>query len=92
MTLRQRAEIALSSGEEYPYDAPDSYMDPVDEYPPPAQDWAHAAARGVIADLEDRAEIKYGFGNVREHTRVDIVQSLAEIIRVAYTQEKINAQ
>lgn len=49
--------------------------------PPPPTDWAHAAARGVLADLLDRKGIKHGFTDVEEDTRVEIVQSLAEIIR-----------
>lgn len=69
---------SLKRGDQYPYDAPDEY-----ETPPPAKDWAHRAARGVIADLCDRRDIKHSFGGVDEDVRVDLVETLADIIRGA---------
>lgn len=62
-----------TKGNLYPYDG-DKKQKP---------DWAHKAARGVIADLCDRRGIKWGFNDVDEDVRVEIVESLAEIIRVA---------
>lgn len=75
------ANHALERGAQYPYDAPDSWSS--DTPPPPAKDWAHAAARGVLADLTDRRSIKNGFRDIDEDVRLEIVESLAEIIRIA---------
>ncbi|MEZ0212500.1 MAG: hypothetical protein ACAH27_06050 [Xanthobacteraceae bacterium] len=73
----------LKKGENYPYDNPDERD--VDESTPPLPpvDWAHAAARGVVANLKDRRAIKWGFENVDEETRAEIITSLAAIIRLA---------
>lgn len=79
------AEISLKHGNEFPYDAPDDWgsgdWEARDRLPP--KDWAHAAARGVIADLSDRHTIKRGFEGVDEWVRVEIVEALASIIRLA---------
>ena len=77
---------ALQFGNEYPYDAPDRWLAYEGETTLPAphsKDWAHRAARGIIADLKDRRGIKHGFENVDEETRSEIVSSLAAIIRRA---------
>lgn len=74
----------LEHGRDYPYDAPDTWRrQNLDQPPPPAKDWAHAAARGVIADLCDRRDIKRGFEGVDGATRKEIVRTLAAIIRLA---------
>jgi hypothetical protein len=72
----------------YPYDAPDEWWNSIGGAPPKATDWAHVAARGVIADLEDRHTIKRGFENIDEETRIEIVGALAEIIRLAERQRE----
>lgn len=79
------AQHTLDRGAKYPYDAPDSWWegDGDERVAPPAVDWAHAAARGVLADLNDRKGIKQGFYEIDEKIRVEIVSSLAEIIRRA---------
>jgi hypothetical protein len=81
--MSTNAERCLKHGAEYPYDASDEWRESEDENPPAAADWAHAAARGVIADLSDRGAIDNALGHIDEETRVEIVQSLAAIIRVA---------
>jgi len=79
------AKNDIDHGAQFPFDAPDSWWDGDGLNPPAATDWAHAAARGVIANLQDRG----GIGNelerskVDEETRVEVVNSLAEIIRAA---------
>lgn len=74
----------LAHGAKYPYDAPDSWWQQDGEpVPPPATDWAHKAARGVLADLGDRHTIKRGFENIPEDIRAEIVDTLAAIIRHA---------
>lgn len=79
------AQHSLDIGAKYPYDAPDNWRndDPRGVSPPPATDWAHAAARGVVADLTDRGGIKYGFRDVDQEVRAELVASLAAIIRTA---------
>ena len=77
------AQRTLGHGAKFPYDAPDAWWDSTGDNPPAAEDWAHAAARGVISDLTGRSGIKHGFANIDEDIRVEIVASLAEIIRVA---------
>ncbi len=72
------AEIALNIGDKYPYE-----LHPGDNPEPP--DWAHRAARGVIADLDDRSGIKHELRRVRVDDRKDIVASLAQIIRLAHS-------
>lgn len=73
----------LRYGNEFPYDASDSWWAADGRAPPAPKDWAHSAARGVIADLQDRRGIKWGFDNIDEETRVEIVETLAQIIRAA---------
>lgn len=69
----------------WPFDAPDDWWASTKEGDAPAsKDWAHYAARGIIADLGDRHTIKWGFENVDELVRMEIVASLAEIIRTAH--------
>lgn len=75
----------VKRGNEYPYDAPDSWWGSDGIEPPPPADWAHSAARGVIYDLQDRGGIKHGFANIDEDIRAEIVISLAAIIRAALT-------
>ena len=66
----------LDHGRMFPYDNPIGL----------AVDWAHTAARGVMANLQDRRGIKQGFSDIDEDIRIEIVQSLAEVIRLAYAQ------
>lgn len=86
MTPREIAQATLKAGAENPYDAPDDFYD-AEDTAPPAKDWAHAAARGVMHDLGDRRGIKRHTENVAEDVRAELVQSLAEIIRAASDQE-----
>jgi hypothetical protein len=69
---RTDAERACDKGAEYPYDGHR-----------PEQDWAHKAARGVLYDLSDRGGIKHVLRDVEYDVRIDIVDSLAAIIREA---------
>lgn len=80
----------LDHGATFPFDAPDSWWeDGYSHLPPPAAaDWAIAAARGVIANLQDRRSIKHGFDEIDEDVRSELVASLAAIIRRA---KEINA-
>jgi len=73
---------ALEMGDKYPYDGTDDFWNGKEDATPPA-DWAHRAARGVIADLTDRRKIKNGFDGIDEDVRIEIVATLATIIRAA---------
>lgn len=74
---------SLRRGDRFPYDASDRWRNGDTENPPPPTDWAHRAARGVIADLTDRGGIKWGFEDIDEDVRAEIVATLATIIRAA---------
>lgn len=50
---------------------------------PPPKDWAHLAALAVIADLSDRKGIKNALDSVEPDIKMEIVDSIAEIIRAA---------
>lgn len=83
--MNRRTIQTLSRGNAFPYDAKDEWWGTNPTPPtPPVVDWAHSAARGVIADLTDRGGIKYAFNDIDEDIRIEIVQSLAEIIRLAH--------
>lgn len=73
------SDIYLKSGNEFPYDRPDREDEPVR----PLTDWAHAAARGVLSNLTDRRGIKWSLQEIDEEVRIEIVDSLADIIRLA---------
>jgi hypothetical protein len=77
----------LQQGERYPYDATDEFRedDMPGANPPPAEDWAHAAARGVVVDLKVLRGIKHVFDNVDEEVRREIVASIRRIILLAHT-------
>ncbi len=80
------AKHSLRMGARFPYDAPDAWWNSRGDNPPPAIDKAHAAARGILEDLCDRRGIKRGFEGIDEETRIEIVASLAEIIRAAMSE------
>jgi len=81
----QLARMSLHAGNEYPYDASDEWRElySSSRQAPPPHDWAHAAARGIVYDLQDRRSIKDGFLRVDEEVRTKIVKAIAEIIRQA---------
>lgn len=82
MGLTQRARHDLERGAKYPYDGGDWYEDE-NSVPPPAHDWAHAAARGILSDLCDRRFIKWELEKIEHDVRKDIIYAAAEIIRLA---------
>ena len=72
-------------GAEFPYDAGADFWEDRNPLPPPAADWAHAAARGVLADLLDRRGIKWALNDeqIDHETRAELTQTMAAIIRAA---------
>lgn len=82
MSPRQR----LKHGNCFPLDAPDEWWEcGAGAMPPPPEDWAHAAARGVVAELQDRSGIKNQLErqSLDQEVRKEIIQSIAAIIREA---------
>lgn len=79
-------DFALKHGAEFPYDAGEDWWNADDPLPapPPATDWAHAAARGILADLGDRRGVKQELEQVDHDVRADLVQTVAAIIRAAH--------
>jgi hypothetical protein len=73
----------LEYGAKHPYDAGADFWEDRKPTPPPATDWAHAAARGVLADLCDRRGVKWELDKVDHDVRAELVESLAAIIRQA---------
>lgn len=55
-----------------------------DDVATPAVDWAHAAARGVLAELTGRRGIEHALESVDDDIKFEIVESLSEIIRLAH--------
>jgi hypothetical protein len=76
-------ERTLEHGDKFPFDASDHWRSSDGKKPPKPKDWAHRAARGIIADLSDRRDIKRGFEEIDEDVRKEIVATLADIIRAA---------
>jgi hypothetical protein len=74
----------IKHGNDYPFDAPEKWwLEESQSTPPPKpKDWAHAAARGIIASLQDRKGIKHELTTeIDDETRVEIVAEIAAIIR-----------
>lgn len=79
------AKMRLAHGMRFPYDGSDKFWEGSEE-PDLTGDWSHNAARGVLADLQDRRTINRGFEDIDEEIRVEIVNSLASIIALAAEQ------
>lgn len=75
-----KPQLSLSHGCEFPYDTSD------DEVFAPVTDWAHAAARGVLANLLDRSGVGNALEQCDEEVRIEIVSAVAEVIRLAHRQ------
>jgi Mor family transcriptional regulator len=80
------AKKRLEHGNEFPYDAGAKFWEDESQEnvtPPAPKDWAHAAARGVLADLLDRRSVKHPFDEVDHDTRAELTATMSEIIRTA---------
>lgn len=91
-TQQSDPNVDLDHGARFPFDAPDAWWQEGGLPPPAALDWSVVAARGVIANLQDRRSIKHGFDDVDEDVRTELVASLAAIIRQALEHEKRQSQ
>jgi len=79
------AKHRLDHGARWPYDGGPAFWED-SKAPAPAKDWAHTAARGVLADLSDRRGIKWELEKVDHEVRAELTESLAEIIRLAHKE------
>jgi hypothetical protein len=77
------AQRSLDRGAEFPYDGGEAFWSNSDTPAPPATDWAHAAARGVLADLRSRRGIRDELEDVDYSVREELTAALADIIREA---------
>lgn len=73
MTDQIQIKRSLQLGEKYPYDGEGK-----------SKDWTHLAARGILADLQDRRGIKQEFYQGDEDVRKEIIQTISDIIKEAY--------
>lgn len=81
------ANADIEHGNKYPFDASDAWWKGEDEtLPENFEAWQYRAARGVIANMQDRAGIKHELGGISEDTRREIIESIASIIYAAYEQ------
>lgn len=74
-------KTALKDGDNFPYE-----LTPGDNLTPP--DWAHRAARGVIANMLDRSGIKQELRAIDMDTRKELIASIASVIRQAHIESK----
>jgi hypothetical protein len=95
-TLQERIADALKRADRIPYDTSDAWYgvaawleEDQPTNPPPANDWAHRAARGIIEELSDdrgtALETAFHRERVPEDVRVELVTVIAEVIRQAYS-------
>lgn len=78
--MSEKALNDLDYGNVYAYDA---LWSDEDGYEPTDGDWAVKAARGILYNLSDRRGIKHELKTVDHDVRVEMVQTIADIIRTA---------
>jgi len=76
--------LRVHAGNEYPYDAPDNWWKNVAPKEIPPRNWAHAAARGVMAELRGDSLNSRGLLEADEETRDALIHMLELIIRAAH--------
>jgi hypothetical protein len=84
MRALTRAQRRLLQSELSPFDASDAWRTNGNrDDPPKAKNWAHAAARACIAELQERQGIAPAFDGISEVNRSELVHTLSQIIRAA---------
>ena len=96
--LEEMAVVALARGDARPFDANQSWhkenwhSDPAVN-PPPAADWAHRAARGIVEELSDdhgtALEDAFHLERVGEESRSAIIETMTVIIRQAFVERSL---
>lgn len=73
----------VEHGAAFPFDATRKWWHAAGMAPPPARDWEHKAARGVIADMKDRRGIKQELQplDYKSSERTAFIADLANLIR-----------
>lgn len=79
--MTTEAKRMLDIGARFPFDATDEWRNSEGVEPPPPADWAHAAARGILADLTDHQDLVDQLGNLAEDVRAELTVEIARIIR-----------
>jgi hypothetical protein len=75
-----KTQQRINHGASFPFDCWDGAGNCT---PTPATNWAHAAARGIFADLTDRRDIKTVLYDIDQDVQAEMVQSITEIILTA---------
>jgi len=79
-----KAQQSINHGAQFPYDGGHEFWESQNpRTPPPATDWAHAAARGIFADLTDRRGLRNVLASISHDVVSEMVQSVTEIILTA---------
>lgn len=73
--MSTHATRCLERGRDFPFDRDD------EDRSEPAADWAHEAARGILADLTDRRGIRQELDQWDTGLRLELVAEFAQIIR-----------
>ena len=90
---RKSARLYLIIGNHFPHDADNAWWnDERTRGVPPAKDWAHKAARGILRKLKDQRDCAGLNAMGDEAARVEIVEAIAEIIREARNDDDARAQ
>lgn len=88
MNAQETAKRSLDHGDRFPYDGGEEFWNADNDFvkPKPVRDKAHRTARGILADLCDRRGIKHELDEVDHDVRSELVEQLAEIIRVGMAE------
>lgn len=78
----------VTAGNAYPYDAPDNWWRNTTAREIPPRNWAHAAARGVMAELRTDPNDIHRIQDADQIARDRLVHMLELIIRAAHINEK----
>jgi hypothetical protein len=62
-------------------------LHPLDESAGESTDWAHSAARGVVASMQDVPELSAVLDTMDDTAKVDFVAALADVIRTAQAED-----
>lgn len=79
-----KSQQCINHGAQFPYDGGQEFWEGSrHRVPPPATNWAHAAARGIFADLTDRRGLRNVLASISHDVVSEMVQSVTDIILTA---------